>query len=454
MKKLFKSFAVAAALTVSAGAALNAHANTETLDKILQEVKQNRISEGKINQQREREFRSERADKQALLNKAKRELAAEKARGERLNKQFKQNEITLAEKEVELQNATGTLGEMFGVVRRSASEAIGSIEASLVSAEKPGRAEVLRSLAAAKELPTTRELEELWIAFQTEMTESAKVSTFEAQVAELSGEINTKQVTRVGNFNLITKDGYVIYDAANKAIVPLGKQPEGFVLDTVNDLLATQAGTYTKFYVDPTRGSILRLNTQRATVEERWHQGDTVGYIITALLAIGALLALVRFLDLLIVSGKIKAQIKNVNTPNENNPLGRILKVYQDNKNQDVENLELKLDEAILRETPRIEAGINIIKILAAIAPLLGLLGTVVGMILTFESITLFGTGDPKIMAGNISLALVTTALGLIAALPLILLHAIVAGRSKAVLHILDEQSAGIVAAHAEKEKA
>jgi len=454
MKKLFKGFAVAAALTVSAGAALNAHASTEALDKILQEVKQNRISEGKINKQREQEFLSARADKQALLNKAKRELAAEKARGERLNNQFKQNEITLAEKELELQNATGTLGEMFGVVRRSASEAIGSIEASLVSAEKPGRAEVLRSLAAAKELPTTRELEELWIAFQTEMTESAKTTTFEAQVAELSGEITTKQVTRVGNFNLVTKDGYVVYDAANKAIVPLGKQPDSFVLDTVADLLNTQAGSYAKFYVDPARGAILRLNTQRATVEERWHQGDTVGYIITALLAVGALLALVRFLDLLMVSAKIKAQVKNINTPNENNPLGRILKVYHDNKNQDVENLELKLDEAILRETPRIEAGINIIKILAAIAPLLGLLGTVVGMILTFESITLFGTGDPKIMAGNISLALVTTALGLIAALPLILLHAIVSGRSKAVLHILDEQSAGIVAAHAEKEKA
>ena len=454
MKKLFKGLAVTAALSVSAGASLNAHANTEALDKILQEVKQTRISEGSINKKREQEFLSARADKQALFNKAKRELAAEKARGERLGKEFKQNEITLAEKEVELNNATGTLGEMFGVVRRSASEAIGSIEASLVSAEKPGRAEVLRSLAAAKELPTTRELEELWIAFQTEMTESAKVSTFEAQVAELSGEVKVKQVTRVGNFNLVTKDGYVLYDAANKAIVPLGKQPDGYVLDQANELLGTTAGSYAKFYVDPTRGSILRLNTQRATTEERWHQGDTVGYIITVLLILGALLAVVRFVDLMIVGAKMKAQMKNINTRNANNPLGRILKVYQDNKNQDVENLELKLDEAILRETPRVEAGINIIKILAAIAPLLGLLGTVVGMIMTFESITLFGTGDPKIMAGNISLALVTTALGLIAALPLILLHAIVAGRSKSVLHILDEQSAGIVAAHAEKEKA
>jgi biopolymer transport protein ExbB len=159
MKKLFKGLAVAAVLSVSAGAALNAHADTAALDKILEQVKQERISSGKINKQREQEFLSARADKQALLNTAKRDLAAEEARGDRLKKQYAQNEATLAAKEAELETAKGTLGEMFGVVRRAASETIGSIEASLVSAEKPGREEVLRSLAAAKELPTTRELE-------------------------------------------------------------------------------------------------------------------------------------------------------------------------------------------------------------------------------------------------------------------------------------------------------
>lgn len=454
MKKLFKGFAVAAVLSVSAGAALNAHANTQVLDQILEQVKKERISEGKLNKQREQEFLAARADQQALLNTAKRELAAEKARGERLQKEYAQNEITLAEKETALENAKGTLGEMFGVVRRAAQETIGSIEASLVSAEKPGRAEILRSLAAAKELPTTRELEELWIALQTEMTESAKVSSFEAEVSELDGSISTKQVTRIGNFNLITDEGYLIYSGDTQSIQPLGRQPDGYVLDTAKSLIGTSADAYTGFYVDPTRGSILRLNTQKATPEERFHQGGEVGYIIAILLVIGFLIAIVRLVDLTVTSGKIKSQLKNTSAPSEGNPLGRILKVYQDNKNQDVENLELKLDEAILRETPRIEMGINIIKILAAIAPLLGLLGTVVGMINTFQQITLFGTGDPKIMAGSISMALVTTALGLIAALPLILVHAVVAGRSKSIIHILDEQSAGIIAAHAEKEKA
>lgn len=454
MKKLFKGFAVAAILSVSAGATLNAHANTQVLDKILEQVKRDRISEGKLNKKREQEFLAERSQQQALLNKAKRALAAEKARGDSLKKQYAQNELALVEKEQALEDAKGTLGEMFGVVRRAAQDTIGSIEASLVSAEKPGRAEILRSLAAAKELPTTRELEELWIALQTEMTESAKVSTFEAQVAELDGTVATKQVTRVGNFNLIDKDGYLIYSAESQAIQPLGKQPDSYVVESADELINANPEQYVGFFVDPTRGSILRLNTQKATLEEYFHEGGIVGYIIAFLLVLGFLIAIVRLVDLTLTAGKIKSQLKNVGSPSEGNPLGRILKVYQENKNQDVENLELKLDEAILRETPRVEAGINIIKILAAIAPLLGLLGTVIGMILTFQQITLFGTGDPKIMAGSISMALVTTALGLIAALPLILVHAIVAGRSKSILHILDEQSAGIVAAHAEKEKA
>ena len=185
---------------------------------------------------------------------------------------------------------------------------------------------------------------------------------------------------------------------------------------------------------------------------EFYHEGKEVGYAITVLLVIGLLIALERMIVLGSMSSKINAQTKNLDQPNENNPLGRLLKVYFDNKTVDAETLELKLDEAILRETPKVDRGINLIKMFAAIAPLMGLLGTVIGMIMTFQTITLFGTGDPKIMAGNISLALVTTALGLICALPLILIHSVVAGKSKSVLQKLDEQSAGLIAAIAEKE--
>jgi biopolymer transport protein ExbB len=135
------------------------------------------------------------------------------------------------------------------------------------------------------------------------------------------------------------------------------------------------------------------------------------------------------------------------------NPLGRILSVYDDNETIDPESLELKIDEAILREVPQLEKYHSIVKVFAAIAPLLGLLGTVVGMIVTFQALTLFGTGDPKLMAGGISQALVTTMLGLIVAIPLVFLHSILTSWSGTLIEILEEQSAGLIARHAEKIK-
>jgi biopolymer transport protein ExbB len=127
------------------------------------------------------------------------------------------------------------------------------------------------------------------------------------------------------------------------------------------------------------------------------------------------------------------------------------MSVYTDNKDIDIETLELKLDEAILRESAPLETGLNFIKVLYVVAPLLGLLGTVVGMIATFQMITLFGTGDPRMMAGGISTALVTTVLGLVVAIPLTLLHAFLQGKSKALIQILEEQAAGIIARLAER---
>lgn len=452
MKKLMKSLAVVATLIVSVGH-VNVQAETK-LDQLLEDVKKDRISEGKINKQREAEFRSARADKQALLNKAKRALEAEKERGDRLARQFSQNETTLGEKALELDNAKADLGEIFGVVRRQANETIGAITGSIISAQFPGREKVIASLAEAKELPTIAELEELWIALQTEMTESGKVSKFDVEVVSLDGDATVQTVTRVGNFNLMTDSNYLIYNIETLQVQPLGRPAESHYLASVENFDQVASGDYAALYVDPSKGNLLRLNTQKATLEDRYHAGGLVGYIITGVLALGFAIALVRFLSLIFTQIKMKAQLRNTDNPDASNPLGRILKVYHSNKDADVENLELKLDEAILRELPSIDSGITLIKIFAAIAPLLGLLGTVVGMINTFQQITLFGTGDPKIMAGSISMALVTTALGLIAALPLILVHSIVAGQAKAVANILDQQSAGIIAAHSEKESA
>jgi biopolymer transport protein ExbB len=452
MNKLIKTLLTAATVTVMSAGAYAQEA--KSLQELLEEVKQNRVSEARINEQREAEFRSERADKQALLRRAEAELKAEQDRGDRLAAQFAANETTLTEKEIELDNATGTLGEMFGVVRQAASEAYGRIATSIVSAEFPGRDDFLARMSEeSKGLPNIQELEDLWFALQTEMTESGQVSKFTTEVISLDGGTTTQEVLRVGTFNLVGDEGYLVYDDENDAVQPLGRQPDGYLVASAEDLRAATSGVV-PFYADPSRGQILGLLKQKATMSERYHAGGPVGYTITAMLVIGLLIGLYKLITLTFVGGKIKSQLANADNPSSSNPLGRILTVYQENKNADAENLELKLDEAILRELPRIEAGINVIKIFSAIAPLLGLLGTVLGMIATFQTITLFGTGDPRMMAGSISMALVTTAQGIIAALPLILTHSIVASRAKSIVHILDEQTAGIIATHAETEKA
>lgn len=450
MKLTFKSVLAAAAVTVFASGA-SAQA---TLDQLLEEVKNNRVSEARLNSQREAEFQSARADKQALLRTARANLQAEEQRGDRLAKQFADNEVTLTEKSTELDLATGDLGEMFGVVRQAASESYGRIATSIVSAQFPGRAAFLKRMSEESEgLPNIRELEDMWIALQTEMTESGKIARFNTEVINLEGGSSQQEIVRVGTFNLVGDIGYLVYDDQEEVVQPLGRQPDAFQAETARELFSSNAGVIPTF-VDPSSGAILGLLKQKATWEERYHAGGPVGYTITAMLFVGLLIGLYKIITLTLISGKMRAQLNNPGSPSDSNPLGRVLSVYNENKGTDTENLELKLDEAILKELPSIESGINIIKIFAAIAPLLGLLGTVLGMIATFQQITLFGTGDPRLMAGSISMALVTTAQGIIAALPLILMHSIVAGRSKSIVHILDEQTAGIVAAHAESEKA
>jgi len=447
MKKAINFLLLAASMT--AGIATSANANE--LDDLLKQVKADRISVAKLDKKREAEFTAARADKQALLNKAKKQLADQQARNTRLTKQYAANEITLSQKEVELDNAKGTLGEMFGVTRAAAANAYGSIATSIVSAEYPGRGEALDAIANAKAIPELEQLEELWFALQTEMTQSGEISQFSSEVTLLDGSKSTEMITRIGTFNLVSENGYLNYNDEVGQVQPLAKQPAGYISSTASDFFGETSG-YSPLYVDPSRGAILTLETRKKTLMQFYHQGGEVGYSITVLLIIGCLIALERIIVLGSMSSKINAQTKNLDQPNENNPLGRLLKVYHDNKSVDAETLELKLDEAILRETPQVDRGINLIKMFAAIAPLMGLLGTVIGMIMTFQTIMLFGTGDPKIMAGNISLALVTTALGLICALPLILIHSVVAGKSKSVLQKLDEQSAGLIAAIAEKE--
>ena len=151
-------------------------------------------------------------------------------------------------------------------------------------------------------------------------------------------------------------------------------------------------------------------------LQERVNQGGIVGYVIIALGILGVLLSLERLLMLTIAGGKVKRQLKR-DTPTSDNALGRVLQVYHNNKNADTETLELKLGEAILKETPRLQRGILFIKVISVVAPLLGLLGTVTGMIQVFDAMAFSGMGNARLMAGGVSAATIPTMSGLVAAL-------------------------------------
>ena len=197
--------------------------------------------------------------------------------------------------------------------------------------------------------------------------------------------------------------------------------------------------------IDPTGGVILGMLVKAPDVWERINQGGAVGYIILLLGGVGLIVVASRMVDLLRVAKGVEQQLADLARITDDNPLGRILGVARGSDVDDMESFELLIDEAVAKEIPVLEQGQSLIKLLAAVAPLLGLLGTVVGMIETFQSISLFGTGDPKLMAGGISQALVTTMLGLLVAIPLLFLHSLMLTRSNAISQVLDEQSAGLL---------
>jgi biopolymer transport protein ExbB len=435
-----------------AAAASNA-AGTISLDSLLQEARKGSEQVRAENQKREAEFLAAKADQQKVLNAAMAEHKALQDKSDALQKNFDQNEIKLAELSKLKDERLGNLGELFGVVRQVAGDTAGVVQNSLISVQYPGRAEELRKLGQSKDLPSIEELRGLWSAMLQEMIESGKTERFTTDVVMTNGEQVTQPVIRIGAFSAVSNGKYLKLLPESGKLAELAKQPPGNATDTAEDLQNAKPGEVVMFAVDPTRGTILDALVASVGMmsKERIDQGGPIGYSILVLGGIGVLLVIERMITLTIIGRKVRAQMKS-NTPSSNNPLGRVLMVYEDNKNVDVETLELKLDEAILKELPALERFLSTLKLIAAVAPLLGLLGTVTGMIETFQSIVLFGTGDPKMMASGIAEALVTTMEGLWVAIPMVLLHSFVASRSGSVVQVLEEQAAGIVALHAEQE--
>ncbi len=427
----------------------------DNLDELMRLVRERALFETEVNREREREFIERRDEQRQMLENARRTRTQEEQRSERLETNFQENERLIGQLQEQLDSRLGTLRELFGVLQQVAGDTVSVFNGSIVSAQFPGRADEIQALAQrmgqATRLASIEEIEGLWIALQEQMTETGKVVRFPGTVIEVDGDRTETDIIRVGDFNLVADGKYVNFSPDTQSILALARQPSSRFQNTIRNLERASPGEIVQFAIDPTRGSLMSLLIQGKTIEERVHDGGPVGYTIIALGIIGVLIALWRFIDLMLISNNVRSQMKTPEEPNTNNPLGRVLKVYADNKNVGVETLELKLGEAILGETPKLNRGLGLVQVISVVSPLMGLLGTVIGMILTFQAITLFGTGDPQTMAGGISTALMTTVLGLVVAIPTVLLHAILSTRAKAVIHVLEEQSAGMIAEAAER---
>ncbi|HAS3163882.1 TPA: MotA/TolQ/ExbB proton channel family protein [Vibrio cholerae] len=418
-------------------------------NSLVQQATQEKAQQQQHNQQREAGFVQTAQELQA----AKAELLAERNRlqkeADQLSSQFSDNENTLARLEETLRLETGSLGEMFGVVRQNAKELQSELDQSVTGVEPRAHQQSIDDVVAAKTLPSMAQLRGLWQAMSEEIRASGQVQTTEIQWLNGQGETQTVPALRLGSLGLISEQGYVKWDNARQQALSYQQLPSDF--PTFSHIRTLVDGDVVTMNVDPSRGVLLEQLALTPTLSQRLQAGGVIGNVILVLLGVGLIIALYRGAILATLRQKIKAQLKNPEQP-ENNPLGRILAVYNKEQQRSVEALELRLLEAVVDEQNHLETGLSMLKLLAALAPMLGLLGTVTGMIETFQVITQFGNGDPKVMAGGISMALVTTVEGLIAAIPLLLAHNILSAQAEAIRNILEKQGIGLVAQQAERD--
>ena len=404
--------------------------NIERVEKIqdlINRVEENRDELSKIDAKRIDDFIKKVADRRFLLSKAKQQLADEEARNKRLEDLFEANEIKLAELETELNIKLGVLGELFGVARQMAGELQADSESAYNFSEYPNRSEALNEIGKIK-VHNLENLEDLWILHLNEINSSGEIKEIQANVINSDGDIEKDNLVRYGPFNMVKNKSFVKTDIANNAFSVLQKQPDRSLRRKFKSHY--RSDDYAVAPIDPTRGFLLSLYLDKPSTFERIAQGKLIGFIIVLIGLSGLIFAAYRYYTLYVYSKTISS--------NENSDVFNKIQSISD-KSKDVDSFERECDEVLLTVNGNLSWGVNWIKFLAAVAPLLGLLGTVIGMIETFQAITVFGTGDPKQMAGGISQALVTTMLGLIFAAPLLAMYTLLSEKVSEILQEIEE---------------
>jgi biopolymer transport protein ExbB len=344
-----------------------------------------------------------------------------------------------------------------GVVRQAARDLAAILSRSQFTARNPGRGDLLTPITDSERFPGIDEMNTLAGLFFEEMARTGEVERFEGSFIGRSGDQQTGVLLTVGPFCAAyvagQEAGFLRYAEAGRQFGALAALPSWYMRRNIKAYLA---GRSEALYIDPSAGTALQRIAHRSTWSDQLRQG---GILVWPILALG-LAALLLTGERLVFLHKVHTnadrlmgrvndlaargdwgQCHEIISGQRDRPVCNVLKSGLGAVNESREILENVLQEAILKELPRLERFLPALNVIAAVAPLLGLLGTVTGMIGTFHVITLYGTGDPRLMAGGISEALVTTMLGLALAIPVMLIHAFLRRRIEHIVGDMEEKA-------------
>ena len=466
MIRINPSLAASAVAAFALQLALPAHAQktaAANLNELLRSVEQVRADDNKKFEDRKKEFDGiPQAQQAAKMKEAQDNRDGLDKASKKLQDQYSANEVKINQLNGQLRDKAMALGltELFGLARQVSNDVSTILQQSLITTQFPpaqgqqSRDEFLRAFSASRTTPTAAELQRVWTEIQREMTASGQVAKYQATVVQPGGQPEKTEVVRVGPFTATSGGKFLSYLPTLRTFDVLPRQlPSGFM--SIGSRFASATSGYAEAVVDSTRGVLLGMYVERPTFRERIRLGQEVGYVIITVGVLGAIAFIFQLIHLVLVRLSVSRQLKNLDHPSANNPLGRVLLAFKGDKTHiedDADVAELRITEAVLKEVPKLERFQSFLRLAVAAGPLLGLIGTVWGMILTFQSINESGSSDPKLMATGIGQAMIATVLGLGIAIPLLFAGALLSTLSKAVVQVLDEQSAGMLAESIEKQ--
>ncbi|RJX35064.1 MAG: DUF3450 family protein [Desulfarculus sp.] len=406
---------------------------------------------------------AEKAQMQARVLGLKKELAAENQRLQGVRRQLSQASQQRAALGQRLAAATGDLKELAGQVRSAARDLLSLAERSPATAEEPARLEELRAYLSKSRFPGLQDIDRLFGLYLGEIASSGQIKRRRGPLVDRAGRQVQAEILRLGPFTTLYRQGGEVglatLGAGSGRLLAIAGRPDWGARRSIGRYLD---GRSAAVVMDISGGGALR---QLSRQESLWEHLLSGGPLVWPILLVG-LAALVLVIERLVFLRRVRANTDELMAAvaglvaagdiagalraaesQPGRPTSNVLQAGLSLRGNSPEVIESGLSEAMLRELPRLERFLTALKVLAAVAPLLGLLGTVTGMINTFQVITVFGTGDPRLMAGGISEALVTTELGLAVAIPILVLAALLSRRAQRIASDMEEKAMALSAA-------